>query len=171
MMKQSEIADIVALAKINMSSGDYWNDLSSIEDCLEESEVESIKFNEISILNFSDINNSEKNNFVPKILIEDFRDNENKRVSNSKTIAHCKLHLPDNYCQSEALISPTLSYFKENPLPMSPNTHITTENLTSTFTRFELNVEEQSNATPFNGYQDHSPLNSVEQLSPLVLQR
>ncbi|XP_058790968.1 uncharacterized protein LOC131664115 isoform X2 [Phymastichus coffea] len=166
MMKQSNIIDIKLLAKPHLNSDDYWSDLYSIEDVLKGKDDKNIApyKNDTNIFNF-DIDNFDENTSIPKIYVN-AKNIESDNILNNNKDNFSKSHSLNYNCESMT-VSPTLSYFKENVFPMSPNIYIAEDNFTN-ISKFELDVNKTISTTD---NQNYFSSNSTEQSSPLVLKR
>lgn len=174
-MKQSSDPRIVALAKNHLSSEDYWNDISQIEDYLNVEDDNNSK--NTPSPNPKNVQNNEQssnaNNCIPKICVEMSKPAIIKEVNVNKNDMNLYLDLkPEELnCDSKSLISPTLSYMNKDVLPMTPNTFITEDNSVPAFSKLTLNVEGKSVKTKNNNIQPHMDKTEDVLTSPLVLRR
>ncbi|XP_003425962.1 ankyrin repeat and SAM domain-containing protein 6-like [Nasonia vitripennis] len=174
-MKQSTDPQIAALAKNHLSSEDYWNDISQIEDYLNvESDNNS---NNTPSPNAKNVQNTEQtcnaNNCIPKICVEMSKPAIIKEVNNNKNNINLYLDLKpvETNCNSKSLISPTLSYVNKDVLPTTPNTFITEDNPVHAFSKLTLNVEEKSIKAKNNNIHTYMDKTEDAMTSPLVLRR
>ncbi|KAJ8672485.1 hypothetical protein QAD02_003744 [Eretmocerus hayati] len=166
MMKRSTVPEITKLAKSYLSSEDYWNDLSEIQDLLDvgNSADEMCEGSKRYPL----VGSRTRLN-VPKIRVQHFPTLSTEEVSKHKKDLILNLQLNEGE-REPSLISPTLSYANDSSVPVSPNTFIAHEDYLKSFPQLTVShdgvkdVESDSNRSLEYEKEDRD-------LSPLVLKR
>ncbi|XP_011502324.1 PREDICTED: uncharacterized protein LOC105365777 isoform X2 [Ceratosolen solmsi marchali] len=168
MIKQSTEPEIVAVAKSHLNSEDYWNDLSDIEDLLKDEESTSNSINKTDIKSIYYNDNLKTTTCITKFCVEISPSAMTKHISNKNLYLNLQ---PSKLTYiSKNPLSPDLSYFNGDILPISPNTFVLEDGKNNTFTRLTLNVNEKINTT--ENYINKSSLIKIQDpVSPLVLRR
>ncbi|XP_011502323.1 PREDICTED: uncharacterized protein LOC105365777 isoform X1 [Ceratosolen solmsi marchali] len=166
MIKQSTEPEIVAVAKSHLNSEDYWNDLSDIEDLLKDEESTSNSINKTDIKSIYYNDNLKTTTCITKFCVEISPSAMTKHISNKNLYLNLQ---PSKLTYiSKNPLSPDLSYFNGDILPISPNTFVLEDGKNNTFTRLTLNVNEKINTT--ENYINKSSLIKIQDpVSPLVL--